>query len=211
MQDNTLFVTNNPSSTATYNKRALSTLWTYIKAKIPSWALTTAKPTYTATEVGAEATGAVSAHNSSTTAHSTLFANKVDKVTGKELSTNDYTTEEKNKLSGIETGAQKNVQADWNAVSGIAQILNKPTVPKIRGLTFNLSFGSNNETSVAVNNLATTDLVFVSYAPESKSAWGEAGIYCSRQAENTLYFTCETIPSEEVKGNLVIITGVVTE
>lgn len=33
---------------------------------------------------------------------------KVDKVTGKQLSTNDYTTAEKTKLSGIEDGAQKN-------------------------------------------------------------------------------------------------------
>ena len=34
---------------------------------------------------------------------------KVDKVNGKGLSTNDYTTAEKNKLSGIETGANKTV------------------------------------------------------------------------------------------------------
>ena len=34
--------------------------------------------------------------------------NKVNKVTGKGLSTEDYTTTEKNKLSGIEEGAQKN-------------------------------------------------------------------------------------------------------
>ncbi len=34
---------------------------------------------------------------------------KVDKVTGKGLSTNDYTTTEKNKLSGIASGAQVNV------------------------------------------------------------------------------------------------------
>lgn len=36
----------------------------------------------------------------------TELAKKVDKVSGKELSTNDYTTDEKNKLSGIESGAQ---------------------------------------------------------------------------------------------------------
>ena len=41
---------------------------------------------------------------------------------------NDYTTAEKTKLSGIETGAEVNVNADWNAVSGDAQILNKPTI-----------------------------------------------------------------------------------
>ena len=37
--------------------------------------------------------------------------NKVDKVTGKGLSTNDYTTAEKNKLAGIEAGAEVNQNA----------------------------------------------------------------------------------------------------
>lgn len=37
------------------------------------------------------------------------LANKVDVVSGKGLSTNDYTTDEKNKLEGIATGAQVNV------------------------------------------------------------------------------------------------------
>ena len=37
------------------------------------------------------------------------LAGKVDKVEGKGLSTNDYTTAEKNKLTGIATGAQVNV------------------------------------------------------------------------------------------------------
>lgn len=53
---------------------------------------------------------------------------KVDKVSGKGLSTNDYTTAEKNKLAGIATGAEVNVNADWNATTGDAQILNKPTI-----------------------------------------------------------------------------------
>ena len=35
--------------------------------------------------------------------------NKVDKVSGKELSTNDYTTDEKTKLAGIEDGANKTI------------------------------------------------------------------------------------------------------
>lgn len=51
---------------------------------------------------------------------------KVDKVDGKGLSTNDYTTAEKNKLSGISAGAEANVNADWNSASGDSQILNKP-------------------------------------------------------------------------------------
>ena len=58
-----------------------------------------------------------------------LLADKVDKETGKGLSSNDYTSEEKAKLANIATGAEVNVNADWNAVSGDAQILNKPTIP----------------------------------------------------------------------------------
>jgi hypothetical protein len=44
-------------------------------------------------------------------------------------SDNNFTTVLKNKLDGIETGAEVNVNADWNATSGDAQILNKPTIP----------------------------------------------------------------------------------
>lgn len=59
----------------------------------------------------------------------TALAGKVTAVGGKGLSTNDYTADDKAKLTGIETGAQKNVQADWNATSGDALIKNKPTIP----------------------------------------------------------------------------------
>ena len=57
----------------------------------------------------------------------TTLDNKVDKVIGKQLSTEDYTTAEKNKLAGIQSGAEVNVNADWNAISGDAHILNKPS------------------------------------------------------------------------------------
>lgn len=54
----------------------------------------------------------------------------VAKETGKGLSTNDFTTELKNKLDGIAAGAQVNVKPDWNASTGnAAEILNKPTIP----------------------------------------------------------------------------------
>lgn len=54
---------------------------------------------------------------------------KVNAVSGKGLSTNDYTTTEKNKLAGISSGAEVNVQADWDVdnTSSDAYILNKPT------------------------------------------------------------------------------------
>jgi len=45
-----------------------------------------------------------------------------------------YSLTEKNKLAGIAAGAEVNVNADWNAVSGDAQILNKPTIPSVTNL-----------------------------------------------------------------------------
>lgn len=49
---------------------------------------------------------------------------KVDKETGKGLSTNDYTTAEKNKLGGIAAGAQVNVVTDASSTgSGAAQTM----------------------------------------------------------------------------------------
>jgi hypothetical protein len=50
------------------------------------------------------------------------LAKKVDKVAGSSL----MTDAEHDKLSGIADGAEVNVNADWNATSGDAQILNKP-------------------------------------------------------------------------------------
>lgn len=44
-----------------------------------------------------------------------------------------FTSAERTKLSGIATGAEVNVKADWNAVSGDAQILNKPSIPSAIG------------------------------------------------------------------------------
>lgn len=78
---------------------------------------------------------------------------KVDKDGIKVLSTNDYTTAEKNKLAGIAAGAEVNVNADWNAASGDAQILNKPTLG----------------TMAAKNSVAKTDLV-----SEVQSSLGKA-------------------------------------
>lgn len=60
----------------------------------------------------------------------TALDSKVDKIEGKGLSTNDYTTTEKNKLAGIADGANVNVQADWNVTdtASDAYIKNKPSL-----------------------------------------------------------------------------------
>lgn len=57
------------------------------------------------------------------------LADKVDKVSGKGLSENDFTNALKTKLDGIEAGAEANVQADWSQTNTGADdyIKNKPT------------------------------------------------------------------------------------
>lgn len=45
--------------------------------------------------------------------------------------TASFTTADETKLDGIAAGAEVNVNADWNAVSGDAQILNKPSLATV--------------------------------------------------------------------------------
>lgn len=56
---------------------------------------------------------------------------KVDKIDGKGLSSNDFTDADVSKLSGIAAGAEVNVQADWDEedASSDAYIQNKPYIP----------------------------------------------------------------------------------
>ena len=75
--------------------------------------------------------------------HLALFLDKVKSIiadtaadyvkteSGKGLSTNDFTTALLEKLNGITAGAEPNVNADWNATTGDAQILNKPAIPDV--------------------------------------------------------------------------------
>ena len=80
---------------------------------------------------------------------------KVDKVVGKGLSTEDYTSDEKNKLADIASGAEVNVQSDWDAISGDAFILNKPSIPtKVSDLT--------NDTGY-ITGYTETDPIFIAW------------------------------------------------
>lgn len=70
-----------------------------------------------------------------------------------------YSLTEKNKLAGIQAGAEVNVNPDWNATSGDALILNKPTIPSLTGYvpytgaTTDLDLGTYNLTAdhIALN------------------------------------------------------------
>lgn len=72
--------------------------------------------------------GDIEGLKSKTTQIEDTLGNKVDRDGSKVLSTNDYTDEDKNKLAGISSGAEKNVQSDWNQTDDTADdyIKHKP-------------------------------------------------------------------------------------
>ena len=84
--------------------------------------------------------------------------NKVDKISGKGLSTEDFSSLEKLKLSTIEGGAEVNVQSDWNEnnISSDAYIKNKPLIPSIDNL-FN-KLNDNTDDIVEGNNKFATSI-----------------------------------------------------
>ena len=80
---------------------------------------------------------------------------------------NSYPETDATKLAGIEDGAQVNVQADWDATTGDALILNKPDIPEAAdGSETKVTAGTN----VSVTGAGTAD------SPYEISATGATGL-----------------------------------
>lgn len=123
------------------------------------------------------------------------LADKVDKVEGKGLSTNDFTDALKTKLDNIETGAEVNVQSDWNQSDNSADdyIKNKPTLG---------TSAYKNSTNVVTDS---TDLV-ESGAVKDLVGWGNKNLW------NNNLFTSNAKTTTGVTATLqndksLIITG----
>ena len=88
-----------------------------------------------------------------------------------------YTTAEASKLSGIATGAEVNVNADWDSVSGDSQILNKPDIldtHKLYGVSMDSSTGSPSDGKILVYRSAGSDWVLEDKPQASGNpAWGD--------------------------------------
>ena len=85
------------------------------------------------------------------------------------LTENNFTDTLKSKLDGIASSAEVNVQSDWNAGSGDAQILNKPTIPTNNN---QLTNGAGYLTSAPTSNYQ----VFTSNGTWTKPASGNVAI-----------------------------------
>jgi len=96
---------------------------------------------------------------------------------------NDYTTAEKNKLAGIATGAEVNVNADWNAVSGDAQILNKPTITNLVPYT-----GATTDVDLGLNDITAQKLI-------KQGGFDYQFLKADGSVDNNIYLTSADLPS----------------
>ena len=78
---------------------------------------------------------------------------------------------------------------------------------KSKGIAVTLASGSwsDNQQTVAVTGVTANNNVIVAAAPESRTAWNDAEIYCSAQGAGTLTFSCGTAPSSDVIANVLIL------
>ena len=145
--------------------------------------------------VNAQAGGDLSNYYTKTEAD-TLLDGKVDKVAGKGLSTEDYTTAEQTKLASIASGAEANVQTDWNQSDATADdyLKNKPSIPtKVSDLTNDTGFITN-----TVNNLTNYYLKSDSYTKNEVNAL-IAGI-------STLHVeVVQTLPSSNISTTTIYL------
>ena len=98
---------------------------------------------------------------------------------------NNYTTTEKNKLSGIASGAEVNVQSDWNQSNSSSDdfIKNKPTIPTVNNAT--LTIQKNGSTVKTFTANASTDVTANITVPTKVSdLTNDSGFLTSTDIEN---------------------------
>lgn len=86
-----------------------------------------------------------------------LLSGKVDKVSGKGLSTNDYTTTEKNKLAGIASGANNYTHPSTHPASMITQDSSHRFVSDTEKSTWNAKAGTAVATTSANGLMSSSD------------------------------------------------------
>lgn len=99
---------------------------------VPAWAKEENKPNYAAAEVGADTEGsAAKALTDAKEYTNTVMQKKVDIQTGKQLSTNDYTNTDKEKLAGIEQEANKTILDAVLSLTSTNSVQNKVIAQEI--------------------------------------------------------------------------------
>ena len=147
-------LTNDSGFITTASTRNFITGYTETDPTVPAWAKAANKPTYTASEVGALPTGTTldGVPDGSTR----KLSNFVLKDGSKVLSTNDYTTAEKNKLASIAANAQVNVIETIKVNSVALTPSSKAVNITVPTKTSDLTNDSSYVTSSSIANFVTS-------------------------------------------------------
>jgi hypothetical protein len=167
------------SSAKTYSDTNLKTAKSYTDTKVAALVDGAPETMDTLKEVA----DAIAANDDVVKALNSAIGNKVDKASGKGLSTNDYTTTEKNKLSGIASGAEVNQNAFSNVVVGETTVSADSKTD-----TLTLAAGSNvTITPDATNDkitISATNTTYCLFKGATSSAAGENGLVPAPTAGN---------------------------
>lgn len=96
---------------------------------------------------------------------------KVDKVSGKQLSTNDYTAAEKSKLAGIAAGAEVNIQADWSVTDAASDAFVKNKPSKLSQFSNDAGFITSSDIDTSQNHTHSNKAVLDKISQSSLDNW----------------------------------------
>lgn len=94
---------------------------------------------------------------------------------------NNFTSTEKNKLSGIASGAEVNVQSDWSQSDSTADdyIKNKPTIPTVNDGTLTVKNGDQTKGTFTANQSSASNIVVLPFDIVGDLTTGFTPIYPS--------------------------------
>lgn len=92
-----------------------------------------------------------------------------------------------------------------NSLNNLYEML----APKADSVTLTVAgWDSSTKTQTCtVSNVTSFNIVIVAPSPDSQDAYTKAGVKCTAQAENSLTFTCKSVPTEALTVNIVIMNG----
>ena len=146
----------------------------------------------------------------------TLLNGKVDKVSGKGLSTNDYTTTEKNKLSGIASGAEVNQNAFSNVAVGettVAADSKTDTLTLAAGSNVSLSANSTSDTiTISATDTTYSDATqsvhgLMSVNDKKKLDGVATGAEVNQNAFSNVKVGSTTVPADAKTDTLEFVAG----
>ena len=218
---------------------------------VPAWAKAASKPSYTASEVGADPSGSASqaltdaksytdtqiaaiptpdvsgqigTHNSDSSAHSDIRESitmhtgdasihvTVEEKTAWDAKANEIpitNTPDDNVKIWIDPDEDDQTESFYTKAETDTLLQNKAATPKSVSVTLAVeswdpTTKAQTVTVTGVSATETDQMITPVPAMASQSAYYDAGILCTRQAANSLTFTCKTVPTADLTVYVII-------